>query len=89
VYGKDAVSLSSCQRWVEKFRSGNLSVNNSSRTGRPTDIETDKIKVLLDENLYLKARDIADVFRSHTQVFLTIFIRLVIIVDSTLGYRTP
>ena len=69
VYGKDAISLCSCQRWFEKFRSGNLLVNNSSRTGRPTEIDTDKIKVLLDENPYSTARDIADDLQiSHTSV---------------------
>ena len=29
------------------------------------------------------------IFRSHIQVFSTIFIKLVMSVDSTLGYRTP
>ena len=40
-----------------------------SRTGRPTEIETDKIKVLLDENPCLTARNIAeDLQISHTSV---------------------
>ena len=69
VYGHDAVSLRSCQRWFEKFRSGNFSVKDSSRTSRPTEINTDKIKVLLNENPYLTARDIAeDLQISHTSV---------------------
>ena len=69
MFGKDAVSLRSCQRWFEKFRSGNFSVKDSSRTSRPTEINTDKIKVLLDENPYLTARDIAeDLQISHTSV---------------------
>ena len=37
-----------------------MSVNDSSRTGWSTEIDTDKIKVLLDENPYLTARDITD-----------------------------
>ena len=69
MYGKDAISLRSYQRWFEKFWSGNLSVENSSRTGRPTEIETDKIKVLFDENPYLTTQDIAgDLEISHTSV---------------------
>ena len=103
VYGKDAISLRSYQRWFEKFWSGNLSVENSSRTGRLTEIETDKIKVLFDENPYLTTQDIAgDLEISHTSVLnhiihkiekknskIIIFIKLVMSVDSTLGYRTP
>ena len=60
MYGKDTVSIRTCQRWFEKFRSGNLSVENSSRPGRPTEIDTNVIKVLLDENPHLTTRDIAD-----------------------------
>ena len=48
LFGKDAVSLRSCQKWFEKFGSGNFSVEDSSRTGRATEINTDRIKVLLD-----------------------------------------
>ena len=69
VYGKDAISLRSYQRWFEKFWLGKLSVENSSRTYRPTEIETDKIKVLFDENPYLTTQDIAgDLEISHTSV---------------------
>ena len=36
------------KRWFEKFWSGILSVKDSSRPVRPTEIDTDKIKVLVD-----------------------------------------
>ena len=69
VYGKEAISLCSYQRWIEKFWSGDLSVENSSRTGRQTEIETDKMKVLFDENPYLTTQDIAgDLEISHISV---------------------
>ena len=69
VYGKEAISLCSYQRWIEKFWSGDLSVENSSRTGRSTEIETDIIKMLFDENPYLTTQDIAgDLENSHISV---------------------
>ena len=69
MYRKNEISLRSCQRWFENFRWGNLSVSDSSRTGRPTEIDTDKIKVLLDENPCLTAPEIADDLQiSHTSV---------------------
>jgi len=37
-----------------------MSVNDSSLTGRQTEIDTDNIKVLLDKNPYLTAWDIGD-----------------------------
>ena len=50
------------KRWFEKFWWGILSVKDSSRPFRSTEINTDKIKVLVDENPYLTGRDIADDF---------------------------
>ena len=50
VYGKDTVSIRMCQKTVCKFRSGVLLVKDWSRPGWPTEINTDEIKVLVDEN---------------------------------------
>ena len=43
VYENDPASMA--KRWFVYFRSGILSVKDSSRPGRPTEIDTDKIKV--------------------------------------------
>ena len=57
------------KRLFEKFWSGILSVKDSSRPVRPTEIDTDKIKVLVDENPYLTYRDIDGDFQiSHKSV---------------------
>ena len=70
VYGKDAVTTRTCERWIKKFRSGNLCVEDSSRSGRPAEIDTDKVKVLVDENPYSTTRDIAGELQiSHPSVF--------------------
>ena len=51
------------KKWFENFRLGILSVNDSSRPVQPTEINTDKIKVLVDESPYFTARYIAVVFQ--------------------------
>ena len=56
--------------WFEKFWSGILSVKDSSRPVRPTEIHTDKIKVLVDENPYLTAPDVADDFQISHKIVL-------------------
>jgi len=69
VYGKDAVTTRTCQKWFKQFRSGNLCVKDSSRSGRPTKIDTDKIKVLVDENPHSTTRNIAGELQiSHPSV---------------------
>ena len=51
VYGKDPVSIRTYQKnGLKIFDWEFLSVNDWSRPGRPTEIDTDKIKVLVDEN---------------------------------------
>ena len=49
--------------WFEKFWSGILSVKDSSRPVRSTEIDTDKIKVLVDESFHLTPRYIAGDFQ--------------------------
>ena len=57
------------KRWFEKFRSGILSVKDSSHPVRSTEINTGKIKMLVDKNPYFTAQDIADDFKiTHKSV---------------------
>ena len=46
-----------------------MCVEDSSRSGRPAEIDTDKVKVLVDENPYSTTRDIAGELQiSHPSV---------------------
>ncbi|GFX80681.1 hypothetical protein TNCV_499481 [Trichonephila clavipes] len=40
-FGKDIVYARTCQRWFNKFRSGDLSLQESDRSGRPFEIDND------------------------------------------------
>ena len=69
VYGEDALTKRTWQKWFNKFRSGNLCVEESRRSGRPTKIDTDKIKALVDENPHSATRNIASELQiSHPTV---------------------
>ncbi|PRD19110.1 UNVERIFIED_CONTAM: Histone-lysine N-methyltransferase SETMAR [Trichonephila clavipes] len=39
-----ALDVRKCQRWFSKFRSGNLDLSGSYRSGRPTILDNDVIK---------------------------------------------
>ena len=38
VFGEDAITTHTCQRWFSKFKSGDLSVNNEPRVGHPSKV---------------------------------------------------
>ncbi|XP_026829777.1 histone-lysine N-methyltransferase SETMAR-like, partial [Ooceraea biroi] len=60
VYGEDALKLRQCQNWFTNFRSGDVNVKDAPRSGRPIEIDDDKIKALIDSNRRLTTREIAE-----------------------------
>ena len=44
VYGEDAVTDSSCQKWFAKFPAGDLSLNDAPQLGRPVEVDSVQIK---------------------------------------------
>jgi len=49
-YGENIVSHTTRKRWYQKFRQGDFSFEDESRTGRPQKIEMDELQALLDIN---------------------------------------
>ncbi|XP_073986846.1 histone-lysine N-methyltransferase SETMAR-like [Rhodnius prolixus] len=56
---------STCQRWFSKFRSGDLSLEESDRSGRPSKIDNDVLRSMLENNPHLTSREIAEEFGIH------------------------
>ncbi|GFU31087.1 HTH_48 domain-containing protein [Trichonephila clavipes] len=52
VIGKDIVNVRTCQRWFSKFRSGDLSLQESDQSGRPSKIDNDVLRSMLENNPY-------------------------------------
>lgn len=65
VFGKDIVNVRTCQRWFSKFRSGDLSLEESDRSGRPSKIDNDVLRSMLENNPHLTSREIAEEFGIH------------------------
>ena len=61
VYGENAVSLRLCYTWFSKFRSGNFSLEDAPRSGRPNVIEADQLKQTVVQNPHLSTRKMAAV----------------------------
>ncbi|GFV88293.1 histone-lysine N-methyltransferase SETMAR [Trichonephila clavipes] len=62
VFGKDIVNVRICQRWFSKFRSGDLSLQERDRSGRPSKIDNDVLRSMLENNPHLTSQEIAEEF---------------------------
>ncbi|KAL1122903.1 hypothetical protein AAG570_003228 [Ranatra chinensis] len=59
VYEKDAAAERVCHKWFSRFRSGNFSVQDAPRSCRPTEINSDEVKEMVDTNPRYTTRQIA------------------------------
>ncbi|GFX82663.1 HTH_48 domain-containing protein [Trichonephila clavipes] len=64
VLGKDIVNVHTCQKWFSKWRAGNLSLQGSDRSGRPSKIHGDVLRPM-ENNPHLTSREIAEEFGIH------------------------
>ena len=73
VFGEDTVSDRTCRRWYEKFETGDFHLSDKPRSGRPSLIDDDVVKAMLEQNPFLTTSEIAERLNSAQQTFLTIF----------------
>ena len=69
VYGEKSLTERQCQNWFARFRSGDFDLKDSPRSGRPTEVDDDKIKAMIENNKCSTTRQIAEKLNiSHTCV---------------------
>ncbi|XP_047367610.1 histone-lysine N-methyltransferase SETMAR-like [Vespa velutina] len=67
VYENEALKERHCQNWFARFRSGDFSLKNAQRSGRPVEIDEIHIKAIIDSDRHSTTRDIAEKLKiSHT-----------------------
>ena len=50
VYGEGAMTDRMCQRWFAQFCAGDFSLDDTPRSGRPTEVDSDQIETLIENN---------------------------------------
>ncbi|VDD77281.1 unnamed protein product [Mesocestoides corti] len=60
VYGSDCITENTCQNWFKKFRSGDFSLKDKRRSGRPSEVDNQKIIDLIKSNRRITVREIAE-----------------------------
>jgi [histone H3]-lysine36 N-dimethyltransferase SETMAR len=61
-YGQ-VISVRQAQEWFARFRSGDLSLEDKPRPGRPSGIDNDVLKSIIEEDPRLTTHQIADILR--------------------------
>lgn len=64
VYGAGTVSKRVCQNWFSKFRAGDTSCQDNERSGRPSAVDDDQIKALIENNPRYTTREIAGIVKA-------------------------
>ena len=67
--GQDIMSTRTAQRWFNQFNNGNYELNDLSRSGRPVEVDLDRLKSLIGDDPQLTRRCLAEQLGcSHTTV---------------------
>ena len=48
VYGEEALKDRKCRNWFDKFRSGDFSLKDEQRSGRPNEVDDGQIKDIIE-----------------------------------------
>lgn len=60
VYGDKALKETQCQSWFVKFRSGDFSLKDKPRSGRPSEVDDDDIMALIESDRHVTEREIGE-----------------------------
>ena len=67
--GEDVLSIHTAQHWFNRFKNGNLELNDLPRPGRPLEVDVDHLKQLIEQDPRLTSRCLAEQLGcSHTGV---------------------
>ncbi|GBO15655.1 Histone-lysine N-methyltransferase SETMAR [Araneus ventricosus] len=50
----------SCQKWFKKLPSGDFSLKDDQRSGRPTEVSDEQIKIKIESDRHIYVREIAE-----------------------------
>ncbi|EFN76722.1 Histone-lysine N-methyltransferase SETMAR, partial [Harpegnathos saltator] len=59
-YGNEALKERQCQNWFARLRSGDFSLKNAQRSGRPVEVDETHPKAIIDSDSHSTTRDIAE-----------------------------
>jgi len=77
-YGEDCLSRTQCHAWYQRFKSGRTSIEDDSKSGRPStsmdDDHVEKVLAVIRQNRRLTVREVAEevrICKSSSHLILT------------------
>ena len=67
VFGEGTISDRTCRRWYEKFETSDFDLSDKPRSGRPSLIDDDVVKAMLEQDLFPTTSEIAERLNSAQQ----------------------
>ena len=59
-YGESAVHRNTALKWFKRFREGDFSLDDHPRSGRPTVLDSDTLRAVVDKNPRMTVAEIAE-----------------------------
>ena len=63
MYGEEALKDRQCRNWFDKYRSGNFSVKDEQRSGRPNEVDDDQIKAIIESDRHVIVQEIEEMLK--------------------------
>ena len=60
VYGEGVIGESTARKWFAKFKNGNFDIDDTPRSGRPSEFDEDHLKALLKKESCQTSRELAE-----------------------------
>ena len=60
VYGEGVIGESTARKWFAKFKNGNFDIDDTPRSGRPSEFDKDHLKTLLKEESRQTSGELAE-----------------------------
>ena len=62
-YGEEASKDREYSNWFDKFRSGDFSLKDEQRSGRPNAVDDDQIKAIIESDRHVTVREIEEMLK--------------------------
>ena len=63
MYGESAVTEQRCQKWFAKFCAGDSSLEDAPRLGRPVEVDSNQIEILIENNQRYTTQERANILK--------------------------